>query len=84
MKINWNKRGFRQRFREVISELTDSYPCELMTDDWLDLRSHDLQEWCVNNANCFWLTGEGIIDAATLLVERAYESGNIDDEGRVV
>lgn len=84
MKINWNNPGIRSRFREAIQQLTGEYPDINMAYDWLDLRSNDLQEWCATETNYQWMTGEGIIDAATLLVERAYENGNIDDEGKVL
>jgi hypothetical protein len=36
-----------------------------------------LQDWCSLNARPTWATGEGIMDAAFLMVERAIENGNI-------
>jgi hypothetical protein len=40
-----------------------------------------LQDWCSLNARPTWATGESIMDAAFLMIERAIENGNIQDQG---
>lgn len=49
------------------------YSTEL--DDQIILR---LQDYCSSHARPAWATGESIIDAADLLVERAIENANLE------
>lgn len=39
-----------------------------------------LQDWCVNNAPCHWMTGLSMMDSADLIVKGAAENANIDLE----
>jgi hypothetical protein len=68
---------------------TDNYPLAQSLEDILvskelpDQAISRLQDYCSLRANPAWATGESIIDAADLMVERAVENGNIKviDEG---
>lgn len=42
------------------------------------LEGEDLQNFVTQNANPYWATGDGIIEAAELLVKRAQENANIE------
>jgi hypothetical protein len=61
----------------------DNYPiCQkleriLVSEELPDHEVLRLQDYCSLRAKPAWATGESIIDAADLMVERAIENGNI-------
>jgi hypothetical protein len=54
-----------------------------MISEWLDTDEEGLQQFCCKHARIQWTTGIGTIEAAYLLIETAFENGNIDSEGNV-
>ena len=56
------------------SFVNDAYNSDGLSDKELAM----LQDWCSINARPHWTTGESILDAAELIVERAVENANIE------
>lgn len=59
------------------------FPHISMISEWLDTDEEGLQQFCCKHARIQWTTGIGTIEAAYLLIETAFENGNIDSEGNV-
>ena len=77
-------RGPRDRFIEALLLLVKEAPLRHVVDDYLDGKNYDLQQFCVARARCQWMTGIGIIEAAEMLVNDAFESTTIDSAGNVL
>lgn len=83
-QLNWKSKETRERYREVINVFTDDWPTMSMVNEYLDGDDHNLQDFCATNSVYFWMTGIGILDAAHLMVDGAFENANIDEEGRIL
>lgn len=68
--------------KEAIAALTDSEPPSFLdgihyTRQLNDLQLVAIQDWCCMNTRIPWATGESVLDAADLIVDRAVENCNI-------
>jgi hypothetical protein len=84
MQLNWKSPATRKRMQEAIFTLTNPhFPDIKLIDEWEDTSEGALQDFCAEYSFIPWWTGIGIIEAAYLLVETAFENGNIDSDGNV-
>ena len=83
MNINWKSPAIRQRFQEAIWSIIGRWPSIEMINEWFDTDEEEFQHWCIEHARVQWMTGIGIIEAAYLLIEGAFENANIDAEGHI-
>lgn len=67
LKLKKNNFPLRQKLENTLyySELDDETLNQLLN-------------YCCENASPLWATGEGILDAANLLVSRAFDNGNLE------
>ena len=65
---------------EAITGLTPPFALEGISEisQLEDTAMIALSDWCSGNARPYWATGESILDAAFLMIERAVENDNID------